>query len=53
VLPEPVKEAAKKNTPLNRFGKPADVAGAVLYFASDVSVFVTGQVLTVDGGMVM
>ncbi|GAI91967.1 unnamed protein product, partial [marine sediment metagenome] len=53
VLPDAVKEAARNNTPLNRFGQPADVAGAVLYFASDVSAFVTGQVLNVDGGMVM
>jgi 3-oxoacyl-[acyl-carrier protein] reductase len=53
VLPETIKEAARQITPLNRFGQPADVAGAVLYFASDLSAFVTGQVLNVDGGMVM
>ena len=53
VLPEPVKEKAKQGTPMNRFGQPADVAGAVLFFASDRSGFVTGQVLNVDGGMVM
>lgn len=53
VLPDAIKEKARSNTPLNHFGHPADVAGAVLYFASDISAFVTGQVLNVDGGMVM
>jgi 3-oxoacyl-[acyl-carrier protein] reductase len=53
VLPEAVKEAAKTNTPLRRFGEPTDIAGAVAFFASDLSSFVTGQVLNVDGGMVM
>jgi 3-oxoacyl-[acyl-carrier protein] reductase len=53
VLPEPVKQKAKDNTPLGRFGLPSDVAGAVLFFASDLATFVTGQVLNVDGGMVM
>jgi 3-oxoacyl-[acyl-carrier protein] reductase len=53
VLPDSIKEIAKQHTPLNRFGQPADVAGAVLFFASDISAFVTGQVINVDGGMVM
>jgi NAD(P)-dependent dehydrogenase (short-subunit alcohol dehydrogenase family) len=35
---------------LERLGEPADIAGAVLYFASDDAAFVTGQVLYVDGG---
>ena len=37
--------------PLGRFGKPEDVANAALYFASDMSLYVTGQVLNVCGGM--
>ena len=53
MLPDVVKQKYTEATPLRRAGQPADVAGAVLYFASDVSSFVTGQVLNVDGGMVM
>ena len=37
--------------PLGRVGETADLVGAVLYFASDASAFVTGQVLTIDGGL--
>ena len=39
--------------PLKRFGTPADVAKTVLFLASDAASYVTGQVLTVSGGMVM
>ena len=53
VLTEEVKAEYVKRTPLNRPGLPADVAGAVLFFASDISSFITGQILNVDGGMVM
>jgi 3-oxoacyl-[acyl-carrier protein] reductase len=37
--------------PLKRVGKPEDVAQAALFLASDSSAYITGQVLTVDGGM--
>lgn len=48
---DPVRAAAVVDgTPLGRWGKPADVAQAVVFLASDASAFVTGQVLTVDGG---
>ena len=53
ILPEEVKAKYKEQTPLNRYGQPADVAGAVLFFACDISSFITGQILNVDGGMVM
>jgi NAD(P)-dependent dehydrogenase (short-subunit alcohol dehydrogenase family) len=37
-------------TPMNRFGQPNEVAGAAIYFASDTSSFVTGEILAIDGG---
>jgi 2-hydroxycyclohexanecarboxyl-CoA dehydrogenase len=39
-----------KAYPLRRLGEPRDVAGAVLFFASDLAAYVTGQVLSVSGG---
>ena len=50
---EEVKEAIIGQTPLNRIGSPEDVAGPVLFLASDWSGFMTGQTLFVDGGLVM
>lgn len=52
-LSDQVKQAVLKNIPVQRFGKPSDVAQAAVYLASDESNFITGQVITVDGGMVM
>jgi 3-oxoacyl-[acyl-carrier protein] reductase len=52
VLPEALKHEIKNRIPLARFGRPEDIANAVLYFASDEAAFVTGQVLTIDGGMI-
>lgn len=43
----------KNRIPLGRFGQPEDIANAVLYFASPEASFVTGQVIAVDGGMIM
>jgi len=48
-----VKNAILKTIPIGFFGKPIDVAKTALYLASDESNFITGQVITVDGGMVM
>ena len=53
VLPEVYKAEIKNRIPLGRFGRSEDVANAVVYFASDEASFVTGQVLTIDGGMIM
>ncbi|MCL1930825.1 MAG: 3-oxoacyl-[acyl-carrier-protein] reductase [Treponema sp.] len=51
VLPEKVKEAMLERIPLKRMGTPQDIANAALFFASDDSTYITGQVLPVDGGM--
>lgn len=50
-LGDMVTEEAKKRIPAKRFGTPEDVAAAVLYLASPAASYVTGQTLTVDGGM--
>jgi len=52
-LDEKVLEEWKKQIPLRRTGKPEDVANACIFLGSDLSDYITGQVLTVDGGMVM
>ncbi|MBW2028697.1 MAG: glucose 1-dehydrogenase [Deltaproteobacteria bacterium] len=44
-------ETVRKVTPMGRLAKPEDVAGAVIFFASDDSSFVTGQVISVSGGL--
>ena len=50
VLGEETLHDLAEQTPLGRLGTPQDIAGAVVYLASDAASFVTGQVLTVDGG---
>lgn len=51
VLPEQLKNAMLETVPLKRAGKPEDIANAALFLASDLSTYVSGQVLGVDGGM--
>jgi 3-oxoacyl-[acyl-carrier protein] reductase len=53
VLPEDQRAALLKLIPLERIGEPEDVANAVLFLASPLASYITGQVLPVDGGMAM
>ncbi|MBR4218270.1 MAG: 3-oxoacyl-[Bacteroidales bacterium] len=50
-IPDDIKEAYLKKIALRRIGQPRDVANAALFLASDLSAYVTGQVLVCDGGM--
>jgi len=50
-LPDNVKEDYMKSIPLKRAAKPEDIASVAMFFASEDSGYVTGQVLHVDGGM--
>lgn len=51
--PEKLREAYRRAIPLGRLGKPDDLPGAVAFFASDDADFITGQVLSVSGGLTM
>ena len=52
-VPERHREAFVRVTPMRRLAKPSEIADAVLYFASARADFVTGQVLSVSGGLTM
>ena len=51
-LPDATRSALLESIPLGRLGTTADVAGMILFLASDLSAYVTGQTLVVDGGMI-
>lgn len=51
--PEKLEEAFRRSIPLGRIGQPEDLPGAILFFASDDAAYVTGQVLSVSGGLTM
>lgn len=53
VLNEDLKNSMLNNIPQNRFGEANDVANAVVFLSSDMANYITGQVINVDGGMVM
>ena len=53
VLSDEIRQAILQKVPLGKLGEPDDIAGAVAYLASAEAKYITGQVLTVDGGMVM
>ena len=53
VLPDKVKEDVMRNIPMKRFGASDEVAKVALFLASDLSSYVTGEVIRVDGGMAM
>ncbi|MCP4704351.1 MAG: 3-oxoacyl-[acyl-carrier-protein] reductase [candidate division Zixibacteria bacterium] len=52
-LPEAVRDEFMKSTALKRFGKPEDVAAAVAFLVSDDASYITGQILAVNGGLLM
>ena len=52
-LPHKVKEEITKSIPMKQIGNPKDVANLVLFLSSNLSDYITGQVINVDGGMVM
>ena len=53
VLLDRVKEEVIKTIPMKKIGEPKEIANLVLFLSSNLSNYITGQVINVDGGMVM
>jgi 3-oxoacyl-[acyl-carrier protein] reductase len=53
VLSQEIKDTVAKQIPMQKFGEPDDIATAVAFLASAEARYITGQVLAVDGGLVM
>jgi len=53
LLKEEVKQAILDKVPMGKMGSVEDIANAVLFLSSDLSSYITGKTITVDGGMVM
>ena len=51
LVPEPIKDRIRKNIPLGRFGRIADIERAALFLCSDAASFINGAILVVDGGL--
>jgi 2-hydroxycyclohexanecarboxyl-CoA dehydrogenase len=51
--PDKMKEALVRAIPMKRVAKPSEIANAILFFSSDQSSYITGQVLSVSGGLTM
>lgn len=51
--PEKLEESFRRSIPMGRIGEPEDLPGAILFFSSDDAAFITGQVLSVSGGLTM
>ena len=52
-IPDDLREAALRSIPMGRFANPVEIAGAVAFLLSEDGAYVTGHVLTVDGGVSM
>ena len=52
-LPEELKKSVLENIPLKRFGTPEDIARVVVFLAGDAASYITGQTISVNGGMAM